>query len=596
MQRGVLVHYLGRNKLQLAVSSMLKIRNIFLSINFGGWILILIGTFTWSLTMFKSGLIYYYGMGFWGPNGHDGVWHIALIKSLARGSLEIPVFAGSNLQNYHIGFDLFVALLHRISFIPIETLYFQITPTVFALLIGVFAYLFVYEWKKSATQAWWSCLFIYFGGSWGWIINMIRGNGLGGESMFWSQQSISTLINPPFAMSLVILFAGLWLLLKGLKTESKSKRLYFITSILFGLLIEIKVYAGILALCGLFISGLWQFFKNRKISLLKVFTGALIVSLLVFLPLFNPDKRTLVFQPFWFLDTMMAISDRLYWPKFAEALLNYRLGGNYLKLSIGYIVAFIIFWYGNLGTRALKEIQVWKWLKKWKENTWIEVFIAVVVIGGLIMPMLFLQEGTPWNTIQFLYYSLMFSGILGGIVFGERMEKMPSAKWQMTSSLLLILLTLPTTLGTLTQYLPSRPPAKVSIEEIQALHFLEQQPDGVVLVFPYDAAKAKEAENTPPRPLYLYESTAYVSAFSNKSTFLEDEVNLNITGYDWKMRRNEVESFYSSIDQNFTYNFLRQNHIAYIYWLKGQRATLGESQLGIEKIFENSEVSIYKVK
>jgi len=68
-------------------------------------LLILIGTAVWSLTMVKSGLTYPYGVGFWGPNGHDGIWHISLAQSLAKGSWEIPIFAGETIKNYHIGFD-----------------------------------------------------------------------------------------------------------------------------------------------------------------------------------------------------------------------------------------------------------------------------------------------------------------------------------------------------------------------------------------------------------------------------------------------------------------------------------------------------------
>lgn len=572
---------------------MHKFKDITKQINLNSILLIITGTIIWSLTMVKSGFQYSYGMGFWGPNGHDGVWHIALIKSLANGSWEIPIFAGQQLQNYHIGFDLFVAMFHKLTFIPVHVLYFQILPPLFALLAGIFSYLFVYEWKKSQSQAFWATFFIFFGGSWGWLVNLIRGNDFVGESMFWAQQSISTLVNPPFALSLVILFAGLWLLEINKKQKTISKRNFLIVSLLFGLLIEIKVYAGILILGGLFTAGIWQLLKGRGIALLKVFTGSLIISLLVFLPLFNPTVKTLVFQPFWFLDTMMAISDRLYWPKFAEALLNYRTGGNYIKLILAYGVAFLIFWYGNLGTRALKEIQVWKWAKNFPKNSSIEILIATIIITGLMFPMLFLQEGTPWNTIQFLYYSLMFSGILAGIAFGEWMEKVSRIKY-LVFSILLILLTVPTTIGTLTQYLPSRPPAKLSNEEIAALQFLELQPHGVVLTYPYDPIKAKEAESNPPRPLYLYESTAYVSAFSGKPTYLEDEVNLNITGYDWRSRRLEVEEFYKSMDEEFVYHFLRNNNIKYVYWLKGQRAVKGESQLGIEKIFENEEVEIYR--
>src|SRR3990172_3661184 len=92
----------------------------------------------------------------------------------------------------------------------------------------------------------------------------------------------------------------------------------------------------------------------------------------------------------------------------------------------------------------------------------------------------------------------------------------------------------PNSIGTLGHYLPARPPAMISNEELEALKFLSTQPMGVVLTYPFDKFKAKEAEANPPRPLYLYESTAYVSSFAKKPVFLEDEVNLDITGYAWR--------------------------------------------------------------
>ncbi len=69
-------------------------------------LLILFGTVSWSLTMVKSGIVYGFGMGFWGPNGHDGVWHIAISESLSRGTLDMPIFAGEAIRNYHIGFNV----------------------------------------------------------------------------------------------------------------------------------------------------------------------------------------------------------------------------------------------------------------------------------------------------------------------------------------------------------------------------------------------------------------------------------------------------------------------------------------------------------
>ena len=234
-------------------------------INRAGRFLILAGSLVWSLTMVKSGLVYNYGMGFWGPNGHDGVWHIALAQSLANGSWRMPIFSGEVIRNYHIGFDFFLAILHKLTFIPITTLYFQILPPIFGILIGYFAYHFTLRWTKSDLKAWWATFFVYFAGGWGWIITLFRNGEIGGESIFWSQQSISTLVNPPFALSLLLIFLGLSFLVKGLKT--KDRRLLIIATFLFGILVQIKVYAGILALTGLSISGFLYLFQRKGILL-----------------------------------------------------------------------------------------------------------------------------------------------------------------------------------------------------------------------------------------------------------------------------------------------------------------------------------------
>lgn len=551
-------------------------------------LIIFLGTLVWSATMVKSGLVYSYGMGFWGPNGHDGIWHIALINHFANGDFNMPVFAEEGLKNYHIGFDFIVALVQRLTTIPALELYFQVIPPLMAFFVGFLTYKFVKEWRNSNVQAVWATFFMYFGGSWGWLINLLRGNGITGESMFWSQQAISTLVNPPFALSLIVMLLGLIYTLRFIKKESTS---ILLPAFLFGILIEVKVYAGLLALGGLLVVGLWQFFKNRKSEVAKLFLASFGVAVILFLALNRQSVSLVVFKPLWFLETMMGLSDRLGWTKFYSAMTNYRLAGQWVKAFMAYGLAFLVFWFGNLGTRVVKEPLLFGWIKNYKKLGFVEIFLSSVIVAGVVMPMLFLQRGTPWNTIQFIYYSLAFSGILAGVYLGEYIEKNKSLLFPVV----VVLLTLPTTLGTLMQYLPSRPPAMLSNDEISALAFLENQSNGTVLTYPYDEKKAQEAISRPPRPLYLYESTAYVAALSGKAVYLEDQVNLDITGYDWQTRRAKEEDFLNTLDQDRARNFLKDNNITYVYWIKGQRAKLGETQLGLEKIYENETVDIFKV-
>ena len=552
-------------------------------------LLLIIGTLTWSITMVKSGWQYAFGLGFWGPNGHDGIWHLAIADSLARGSLGMPIFAGEQLKNYHIGFDLLLAAIHKATFIPVSLLYFQILPPILAFFIGWLTYKFVNEWTNSKVAAWWSTFLVYFGGSWGPIVSLVRYDTVGNESMFWAQQAVSTLINPPFALSLVVLLCSVCLLKWYVKKPTLGNLL--IVTLLFGLLTQVKVYAGVLSLVALFTAGALQLIKEKKTDIVKLFFSSFVLSLILFVPLNQGSTSLIVFQPFWFLETIMAVSDRVNWPRFFEAVMNYKTGGVWWKLIPAYTVAFLIFWFGNLGIRAIGHFQTWKILKKQEP---MGLFLWVIAIIGTILPMLFLQKGTPWNTIQFFYYSIFIMSIFAGG---------PLAKWTSAKNnrvrvsvlLIVLLLTFPTVYATLRNYLPSRPPAKLSNEEVEALSYLAKEPQGVVLTYPFDQYAANQAVRNPPRPLYLYESTAYVSAYAGKPVFLEDEVNLNITDYNWKARRKAVEEWLNTSDQKQAYKFLRDNNIKYIYWVKGQRAVLGEAQLGISRLFENKAIDVYKV-
>src|SRR3989344_2234192 len=131
-----------------------------------------------------------------------GIWHVALINSLSRGSFEMPIFAGAQIKNYHLGFDILLAVIHFLTRISVINLYFQIIPPVLAFLIGWLTY--------KLTKNFWVFFFVYFGGSLGWVLGK-------GESTFWTQQAISTLINPPFALSLIFILLGLISLLKKKK-------------------------------------------------------------------------------------------------------------------------------------------------------------------------------------------------------------------------------------------------------------------------------------------------------------------------------------------------------------------------------------------
>jgi len=562
--------------------------------NLSRLILTITGTAAWSLTMVKSGLVYPFGMGFWGANGHDGIWHISLINQLAKFSLNHPIFAGVKLTNYHFGFDLMVAFLHLITRISVINLYFQILPPVMAALVGALTYKLVDKWTSSKKGAWWATFFVYFGGSWGWLVNFIRQGTFGGESMFWSSQSIQTLINPPFALSLIFILFGLIKFL-DYKENQKVKDL-IVCSLMFGLLAIIKVYAGIIVLGSLLVGVLIDnlIFRKKETPFLKVFPLSLLITLVTFLPFNQNVSSLLVFKPFWFLRTMLISTDRLYWPKLENARFAYFYSGQFVKWIAAEVLILLIFVFGNLGMRFLALLEIKRRFRPLFLAD-IEIIFFSGIIISLIVPLLFIQEGTAWNTIQFFYYCQFILAILAGIAVGRWWEKQADSQWRRLSIAgLLMMFTLPTSLNTLkADYLPGRPPARISIEELEALAFLRQQPQGVVLTYPFNPDWRNKFSD--PRPLYAYETTGYIAALSGQPSFLADEMNLEISGYKWQERREESIKFFLTNNHSFANSLLQQNKIAYIYLVKGQKINLGEDDIHSRRIFENGEVKIFKI-
>ena len=72
-------------------------------------IIFVICLFIQVIPVIRSGLTYHYGIGFWGPNGHDGIWHLSLINHISNPlEINMPVFSGEKLKNYHPLFDILI--------------------------------------------------------------------------------------------------------------------------------------------------------------------------------------------------------------------------------------------------------------------------------------------------------------------------------------------------------------------------------------------------------------------------------------------------------------------------------------------------------
>ena len=534
------------------------------------------------LPVIRSGLNYDYGIGFWGSNGHDAIWHLSLINHIVNPfKIKLPIFAGEFLNNYHPFFDILIGLLSKITTISSSIWYFQIFPVISTFIFLATSF---FIGRKITGKFSGGVILIFlnsFANSFGWLISLFRSGQIGGESLFWAMQSPSNQLNPPYLLSLIFIN---FLILILLKKSPKNFSTGLFILILLSLTPITKSYGGVIIYLIYGFYSLLNLKKNR--FYFKILLISLPLSYFVF-SLYNQTSSSasvFIFQPFWFINSLVESPDRLYIPILANMRYALEASGRIgPRLIVVYLVSIGLFYFGNFSWRVLGFIS----LKSLKNKLKLPLLFTLVISS--LIPLFLIQRGTSWNTIQFMYYSLFIGNIF---LTWFLIKKLSYVKY--LCLFLIITTSLLAGYENLCRYLSNPAPTSLPPEEIFALNFLKSQPDNIVLTYPYD--KYLKNSLSSPVPLYTYETTAYVSAFSNKTVFLEDEMNLEITGFDWKSRRDLIEKFFNSSDKYFARGFLVDNNINYIYLVQNQDLPLSELDLQVNQIYNQSGVKIYQVQ
>ena len=167
--------------------------------------------------------------------------------------------------------------------------------------------------------------------------------------------------------------------------------------------------------------------------------------------------------------------------------------------------------------------------------------IAAIILVLILVPTLFIQTGTSWNTIQFLYYALFLSNILLAIFITTNLQKF----FTKTLLFVIVITSVVSNIGFLQNYLGNPAPAAISKNEIAAINFLNKLPQGTILTYPFDQY-AKIANPSTPLPIYLYETTSYLAAYTKHLTFVDDYMNLQNSSYNWEERLDNSKKFFES--------------------------------------------------
>lgn len=487
---------------------------------------------------------------------HDSAWHIALINNLQQ---AIPPAHPSSSElvvtQYHYFYDLIVAALAANYRVPISVIYFQFFPLVLSLLLASSVAILatrLHSKKLAVCVLFWT----FFGGSFAYLIPFFLPGNTWSESSFWVSQTFAMMVNPQMIFSLATVATVGWLLTLDQPTLSRTghRWLHSLLLIIMVASIGYKSYGWMVmgALYGSFL--LIKLLQTRQLSYLG--WGALfgLLSLPVVWLITGFNTSSFFWLPLWYLTSMVESPDRLNYPVLKLRELTYLADGNTFGVVRVRLLEFLIFVVGNLGTRVLLFAWplVWLWDGYRRQRLpKINPVVVALISGGLFsasFPLLFLQRGAVWNSIQFWYYTLLFANLFVAWLLVELHQRwQPSKVATVAIVSLLIGLSLPTYWVTQREKL-----LETEVFTRDQKNLLAQlNPQDKVLICPGDSQ--------------LYQ-TSLVTAFSGASIYLANQAQLSITGDEalFVTTHQDLETLLTQQNAPLLRTFTQEKAITYI--------------------------------
>ncbi len=540
--------------------------------------LIFLGILVQGSLVFFSGIKYSDGLKFFGANAHDGIWHLSLIQSLSQGFPPYNLaFSGALLRNYHFLSDLVASEISLVLPINKIDLFFRFLPIFYSGLFGLLVFVLTVRLTKKRAAGFLAVFLSYFAGSLGYLVPFLGVAVFSQESVFWSSQSVSLLLNTPLVSSFVLLLGGL--ILFDCLRESKNRWLILITGVVLGVNIGFKAYGGVLVLGALLICcGFWVVFR-RQFYYSLVFLVSVTVSLTLFLLTNDFSSAGLFWSPGWFIQTMMVTPDHLNQIGWELLRQTYLAEQNTKRVILLWMIGLVIFVVGNLGTRivfllGIKKVSLTDLLKKP-----VLVLMTLMAFLGMAIPLLFLQKGVVWNSIQFFYYSLLILNILAAWVV-TKMTEGSKTQVKVFVWVIFILLSIPTTVQTLQIYRKEflgRANFTISNKQLVALNFLKMKKNSGMV-------------------LSSYHDSSYISGLSAHPVYFEDVAQALLLGDDPTDKNEFTRNFFClGIEDPKVVLDLRQKQIQYVYLQTSDKCAFHETT-ELKSIFKNNEVEIIEVK
>jgi len=389
------------------------------------------------------------------------------------------------------------------------------------------------------------------------------------------------------------LVAALYYLLT-LFQKKGNKFTFWICVLLAGTLAEFKVYAAIVLLGALLLAGIWQLVKERKIQILLLTILSGILAAALYLPNSSGSASFLIFQPWWYVRTMIVEPSRLNLLDWELRRQTYIYEHNWKRVIFLEGLGFLIFFFGNLGVRFLGLWDAFKFVKGLLKNYFYLIFLLIIFFS-LALPLLFLQKGVASNTSQFLQYFVLLSGILAGVTTAKLLKVIRVPLLQIIVAIILIGTMIPTQIGLLRNFYSRPALARISASELQALNFIKENTstNDVILTPPYD--KYPNHDGITPN-IWNWFDTGYVSAFSARGTYFDDYEQVDIMGYEWRERLVLKQNIFQEKDPDKFITKVGETKSQILYFPKAFRPLVDLTKTGLTKLYENPEVEVWKTK
>jgi hypothetical protein len=239
----------------------------------------------------------------------------------------------------------------------------------------------------------------------------------------------------------------------------------------------------------------------------------------------NFSSGVLRLFPLWFIKTMYESPDRLNqvnWELKRLTLSSYKAYLGIAKLYIAGIATFLIINFGPLSIGLIS--------KK------ITKYMLIVVIVSIFIPLLVIQNGAPWNSIQFIYVAYI-PLTLGVAILISKMYRQNRLLGLMTMMILFASL-LPGNKYIIDQYAQYLGRYNIPPDQVELIKFLKTLPGSTIVT---DTS---------------FFSGSYIQAYTGKSLFVGDSQMLESLAIDANSRLADFDKVFECIKIKYSIDYI----------------------------------------